>query len=126
LVIAVQQADVEGHKMALHERRFALFVTRRRQTRPGSTASQLLDVNYGPEGIALISAGLATAFPGQVVAAVGLVFFVVAQGRGAPMWVGTALLVLGVAMIGIGVFRYVQGVYAGRRFRGDRAFVRRR
>jgi hypothetical protein len=84
-----------------------------------------LEQNYGPEGITLIAAGMVTAFPGQVITLAGIIVLLASGGHGAAVSVGYWMMAAGVLLIITGSIRYVQGVYAGRRFRGDRPFAKR-
>jgi len=113
-----------GHRLLPLERWFALFILERRRTHRTSSPS-LLDQNYGPEGIALMAAGMVTAFPGQVIVCIGIVLLLASGGHGPLLVAGYWLMGTGVLLIIPGSIRYVQGIYAGRRFRGDRPFVKR-
>ena len=113
-----------GHLLLPPERWFASFVLERRRTQQTSSPS-LLDHNYGPEGIALMAAGTVTAFPGQVIGCVGIVFLLSSGGHGPHFAAGYLLMGVGVLLVIPGSIRYVQRIYAGRRFRGDSPFVKR-
>jgi hypothetical protein len=106
------------------ERWFASFILERRRTRRTSSPSRL-DQNYGPEGIALMAAGMVTAFPGQVIVCIGIVLLLASGDHGSLLTIAYWLMCVGVVLLLPGSIRYIQGIYAGRRFRGDRPFVKR-
>jgi len=106
------------------ERWFAAFILER-QRNHRTTSVLRIEQNYGPEGIVLWAAGMVTVFPGQLIAVAGILLLLVAGGSGSLQLAGYWLMGVGVMMILLGSVRYVQGVRAGRVFRGDRPFVKR-
>jgi hypothetical protein len=84
-----------------------------------------MEQNYGSQGIALMSAGMVTAFPGQVVGCIGIVLLLTSGDHGSILIAAYWTMGVGVLLVALGSIRYIQGVYAGRRFRGDRPFVKR-
>ena len=117
---------IEGkHRLLPHERWFVSLVMKSRQAHQPSKSPRL-DQNYGPEGISLIAAGFATAFPGQLAGCVGITLLIMfGSGGGSIVTVAFSLMGAGVLLGALGSVRYAQAGYAGRRFRGDRPFVRR-
>jgi hypothetical protein len=68
---------------------------------------------------------MVTAFPGQVIACIGIVLLFASGGHGSMLATAYWLMSAGVLLLVPGSIRYVQGIYAGRRFRENRPFVRR-
>jgi hypothetical protein len=116
---------VQRLRLLPQERWFASYILERRRTHGNSSSTSRLDQNYGPEGIALMAAGFVTAFPGQVTACVGIILLIVSGDHGSVLTIAYWLMFVGVLLVSAGSIRYIQGVYAGRRFRGDRPFVKR-
>ena len=102
----------------------ALILERQRTHR--TPAILRIEQNYGPEGITLIAAGLSSVLPGQLIGCIGIVLLLVSGDRGSLPLIGYSLMGLGVLLVVLGSMRYIQGSKAGRRFRGDRPFVKRR
>jgi hypothetical protein len=113
-----------GHHLLPHERWFASLILKRQRTHR-TPAILRMEQNYGPEGIALMSAGMMTAFPGQIIGCVGIVLLLTSGDHGSVLTVAYWTMGAGVLLAALGSIRYVQGVYAGRRLRGDRPFVNR-
>ena len=80
--------------------------------------------NYGLVGITLIAAGMATAVPGQVIVCIGIVLLLSSGDHGSLVVTAYLLMSVGVLLLIPGSIRYVQGIYAGRRYRGDRPFMK--
>jgi hypothetical protein len=117
-------AEYASPRLLPPERWFAAFILQRQRSH--RTAPILrIEQNYGPAGIALWAAGMVAVLPGQLLAFVGIVLLLVADGGGSLLVAGYWLTSVGVIMILLGSIRYLQGVRAGRIFRGDRPFVRR-
>ncbi len=68
---------------------------------------------------------MVTALPGQLMAFSGIVLLLASGGSGSFSTVSYWLMGGGVALIFAGSLRYVQGVRAGRAFRGGRPPVKR-
>jgi hypothetical protein len=118
-------ADITRNlKLLPHERWFASFILGRQRTRR-TPAILRMEQNYGPQGIALMSAGMVTAFPGQLIGCIGIVLLLTSGGHGSALIVAFWTMGAGVLLAALGSIRYVRGVYSGRRFRGDRPFVKR-
>jgi cytochrome c biogenesis protein CcdA len=84
-----------------------------------------MEQNYGPEGIALIAAGLITVLPAMLLVLLGFVCLIASGGH---PWLLTLLYWLygiGFALMLWGSIRSVQASNAGRAFRGGRPFVKR-
>jgi len=107
------------------ERWFAAFILERQRTHR-TPAILRIEQNYGPEGIALMAAGLFTALPGQLIGCIGIVLLLVSGDHGSLPGIGYSLMGLGVLLVVPGSMRYIQGSKAGRQFREDRPFVKRR
>ena len=72
-----------------------------------------------------MAAGMVTAFPGQVIVCIGIVLLLASGDHGSLLTIAYWLMCVGVVLLLPGSIRYIQGIYAGRRFRGDRPFVKR-
>lgn len=107
------------------ERWFAAFILERQRTHR-TPAVLRIEQNYGPAGITLMAAGLSSALPGQLIGCIGIVLLLVSGNHGSLPWIGFALMGLGVLLVVLGSMRYIQGSKVGRKFRGDRPFVKRR
>ena len=114
-----------GHRLLPHERWFASFILERQRTHRTPDIARI-EQNYGPEGIALGAASMATLTPGVLIVGVGTVLVLISGGGGSLLTLGYKLDSLGVILILLGSIRLVQGIRAGRAFRGGPPFVRRR
>lgn len=122
---ADDHGEIAGeHHLLPHERWFASLILERQRTHRTPPILRM-EQNYGPEGIALMSAGMMTAIPGQIVVCVGIVLLLVSGDHSPLVAVAFATMGVGVLLAALGSIRYVQGVYAGRQFRGDRPFMKR-
>lgn len=115
---------VSDHHLLPPERWFAEFILKRQRTHR-TPAILRLEENYGPDGIALMAAALTSGLSGALIGCTGIVLLFLSGGRGAPLTAGYCLLVIGILLEIPAMVRAAQGVHAGRRFRGDRPFVRR-
>lgn len=113
-----------GHWLLPPERWFASAVLERQRTRRTPTILRL-EQNYGPEGIALVAAGVLLWLLGVAIAWVGVVLLLVSGGNGLPFRLGNYLLFAAMVIAVPAIVRAVQASHAGRRFRGDRPFVKR-
>ena len=112
---------IRKHHLLPPERWFAEFILRRQQTHR-TPAIIRMEHNYGREGIILFAAAIMTELLGGVVCAGGvLLLFVIGDSGSLPyITIGVGALV-----IAFGMIRTVQGARIGRRFRGDRPFLKR-
>jgi hypothetical protein len=76
--------------------------------------------NYGPEGLVLMGAAMATAMPGGIIAFVGLALLVVSRTEGALGVVAYCTVGIGMVAMALSMIRFQQAAEAGKRFRGDR------
>ena len=112
-----------GHKLTPPEAWFSDWMLRRQQAH--RTAPLLrLEQDYGPEGIALGAAAILLGLTGAVVGWVGLILLLASGGRGPMLHPAYYVIVAGILIELPAIIRSVQGIYAGRRFRGDRPFVK--
>jgi len=119
-----------GHHLLPHERWFASLILERQRAHrnsatPRNPATLRMEQNYGPEGIALIAAGLITVLPAMLLVLLGFVCLIASGGH---PWLLTLLYWLygiGFALMLWGSIRSVQASNAGRAFRGGRPFVKR-
>jgi hypothetical protein len=120
-----------GHRLLPHERWFASLILERQRTHrnsaaPRNPATLRMEQNYGPEGIALIAAGLITVLPGMLLVILGFACLVVSGGHPLLLTLVYWLWGIGFILMFWGSIRSVQASKAGRAFRGGRPFVRRR
>lgn len=113
-----------GHHLLPHERWFASSTLERQRTHR-TPDILLIEQNYGPVGIVLWAAALATVFPGTLMVLSGIAFLLASGGGGILPTLGYSLDGLGAILILLGSIRTFQGSRAGRAFRGDRPFERR-
>src|ERR1035437_5197884 len=112
-----------GHHLLPHETRSASLILERQRTHRTSAILRM-EQNYGPEGIALWAAGMATVLPGMLLVVLGFASLV---PSGSHPWLLTLvnwLYGIGVILILLGSIRYFKCNRAGRTFRGGRAFVK--
>jgi hypothetical protein len=114
-----------GHRFLPHERWFASFILERQRTHRTPDILRI-EQNYGPEGIALGAASMATLTPGALIVGAGTILMLISGGGGSLLTLAYKLNALGVILILLGSIRLVQGIRAGQAFRGGRPFVRRR
>jgi hypothetical protein len=100
----------------------SLIVERQRTNR--TPAITRLEENYGPEGIALGAAAIFSGLIGAVIGCIGLVLLFASGGQGPTFHPGYYLLFAAIVLGCPAIIRAIQGIYAGRRFRGDRPFVK--
>jgi len=113
-----------GHWLLPPERWFASFILERQRTHrtpPILRAEQ----NYGPEGIALMAAAILWCLIGAVVGFVGMALLFLSDDHGPLLHPGYYIIFAGVVLEVPSLIRSIQGASAGRRFRGDRPFVKR-
>ena len=103
--------------LTLPERRFASFVAERQRTHQTPPVGRLQQ-NYGPRGIALGSAAILNGLTGSVIGCLGLLLLFVTHGSASAY----LLLALAVLVEFPAMTRAIQGIYAGRQFRGERPF----
>jgi hypothetical protein len=114
-----------GHRFLPHERWFVSFILERQRTHRTPDILRI-EENYGPEGIAVGAASMATLTPGVLIVGAGTVLLLTSGGGGSLLTLGYKLNSLGIILILLGSIRLAQGMRAGRVFRGGRPFVRRR
>lgn len=115
---------VSGHHLLPHERRFASFILGR-QRNHRTPAIIRMEQNYGPEGIILMSAAIVSGLIGAVVGFIGLGLLFLSDDSGPLLHLGYYVITAGIVLEIPSIIRSIQGIYAGRRFRGDRPFVKR-
>lgn len=115
---------VPGHRLLPHERWCVSLGARKRQENP-ALRSQRIDQNYGPEGIALVNAGMATLLPAMCIGLIGAGLMLVSGNQKPLVTIAYWLIVIGIVLIFPAMFRIVQASTAGKRFRGDRPFIKR-
>jgi hypothetical protein len=118
-----------GHHLLPHERWSAsLILERQRNHRnsaaPRNPATLRMEQNYGPEGIALWTAGMITVLPGMLLVVLGFACLVPASGHPWLLTLVSWLYGIGVILILLGSIRYFQCNRAGRTFRGGRPFLK--
>jgi hypothetical protein len=84
-----------------------------------------LEENYAPEGIALGAAAIFSGLVGAIIGCTGLVLLFASGGHGPMLHPGYYLLFAAIVLECPAIIRAIQGIHAGRRFRGDRPFVKR-
>jgi hypothetical protein len=114
-----------GHRFLPHERWFVSFILERQRTHRTPDILRI-EQNYGPEGIALGVASMATLTPGALIVGAGTLLLLISGGGGSLLTLGYKRNSLGIILILLGSIRLVQAIRAGRAFRGGRPFVRRR
>jgi hypothetical protein len=119
-----QRGVTWGHWLLPPERWFASAALERQRTHRTPTILRL-EQNYGPEGIALLAAGVLLWLLGVAIAMVGVVVLFVSGGDGLTFRLGNYLLFAAMVVGVPAIVRAIQASYAGRRFRGDRPFVKR-
>jgi hypothetical protein len=122
-VTSDQRGVTPGHRLLPPERWFASFILERQRTNR-TPAITRLEENYGPEGIALGAAAILSGLAGAVIGCVGLVLLFASGGHGPTLHPGYYLLFIAIVLECPAIIRAIQGIYAGRRFRGDRPFVK--
>jgi hypothetical protein len=85
-----------------------------------------MEQNYGPQGIALYAAAVSTVLPGALMAVSGIAFMLASGGGGTILTLGHWLQGFGVILCLLGSIRAFQGIRAGRAFRGNRPYLKRR
>lgn len=110
-----------GHHLLPHERWSASLILERQHT-PRTSAILRMEQNYGPEGIALWAAGMITVLPGMLLGYLRLACLVASGGH--PRLLVNWLHGIGVTLMLLGPIRYIQGIRAGRAFRGGRPFLK--
>lgn len=113
-----------GHHLLPHERWFASFILERQRTHR-TPAILRMEQNYGTEGIVLLSAGILAGLVGAIVVLTGFVALFLSDGHGTLLHAGYYLFLVGVVLELPAGLRAVQASVAGRRFRGNRPFVKR-
>lgn len=113
-----------GHHLLPHERWAASYILKRQSTHR-TPAILRIEQNYGPIGIALWGACLITALPGELIACMGIVLMLASGGNGSILSLGYKFVGIGIALILLASIRVIQGIKAGRAFRGKRPFLRR-
>jgi hypothetical protein len=118
------QGATPGRRLLPPERWFALFILERQRTHR-TPAILRLEQNYGPEGIALLATTILWGLTGSVIGCIGIVFLFVSWGPGPLLHTGYYLIFAGILLECPAMIRAIQGIYVGRRFRGDRPFAKR-
>jgi hypothetical protein len=108
-----------GRRLLPHERWNAVVVLARQQTH-STPAIRRLQQNYGPEGIVLIAAGLASSFLASVIGIAGVVLEFVSRTKGDMGLAAYTLLAVTFCLALLGLARARQAGRAGRQFRGGR------
>ena len=114
-----------GHHLLPHERWFASSTLERQRTHR-TPDILLIEQNYGPVGVALWAAALATVLPGALMVLSGIAFMLASGGGGTLLTLGYWLDGFGAILVLLGSIRTFQGSRAGRSFRGNRAFLKPR
>ncbi len=114
-----------GHHLLPHERWFASSTLERQRTHR-TPDILLIEQNYGPVGVALWAAALATVLPGALMVLSGIAFMLASGGGGTLLALGYSLDGFGAILILLGSIRTFQGIRAGRAFRDGRPFLKRR
>ena len=122
-VTSGQRGVTPEHRLLPPERWFASFILDRQRTNR-TPAIMRLEENYGPEGIALGAAAICSGLVGAVVSCVGLVLLIASGGHGPTLKLGYYLLAVAIVLECPAIIRAIQGIFAGRRFRGNRPFVK--
>lgn len=112
-----------GHRLLPHERWFASSTLERQRIHRGPDILRL-EQNYGPVGMALWAAALATVLPGALMVLSGIAFMLASGGGGILPTLGYSLDGLGIILCLLGSIRTFQGIRAGRAFRDGRPFIR--
>jgi hypothetical protein len=115
-------AVLAGNRLLSPERRFASFIVERQRTHRTPPILRM-ERNYGPEGIAFMAASILSGLAGAAVGCTGFVLLLTSQGHGNLLHTGYYLMLAGIALECLAMTRAVQGIYAGRRFRVNRAFL---
>ena len=115
------------HHLLPHERWFASLILERQRTHrnsaaPRNPATLRMEQNYGPEGIALWAAGMITVLPGMLLGFLGFACLVASGGH--PWQLVNWLYGIGITLILLSEIRFIQGIRAGRAFRGGRPFLK--
>jgi hypothetical protein len=84
-----------------------------------------MEQNYGPEGIALMSAAIVSGLIGAIVGFIGIGLLFLSDDSGSLLHLGYYVIVAAIVLEIPSIIRSIQGIYAGRRFRGTRPFVKR-
>lgn len=113
-----------GYRLLPPERWFASFILERQRTHR-TPAILRTEQNYGPEGIALLAAAILFGLCGAITGCCGFVFLFLADGHGPLVGLGYGCLFAAIVLECPAVIRGIQCASAGRRFRGDRPFVKR-
>lgn len=113
-----------SHWLCPPERWFADWILDRQQTHR-TPAILRMERNYGPEAIALWAVATIAGLLGGVVGCAGLTCLLLSGDHGALLAAGYSLLLAGIVLEIPSLIRSVQGIYTGRRFRGDRPFEKR-
>ncbi len=111
------------HRLLPPERWFASFVLERQRTHRTQDITRL-EVNYGPEGIALSAVAILWGCTASLLGCVGIVLLFTSGGQGPSLHPGYYILFISIMLGCLGVIRASQAVYAGRRFRGGRSLVK--
>jgi hypothetical protein len=112
-----------GHHLLPHERWSASFLLEWQRSHRTSAILRM-EQNYGPEGIALIAAGLITVLPGMLLVVLGFACLVASGGHPLLLTLLYWLWGIGFILMFWGSIRSVQASKAGRAFRGGRPFVK--
>lgn len=112
------------HHLLPHERWFASLILERQRTHR-TPAILRMEQNYGPEGITLMSAAIISGLIGVIVGFIGLALLFSSGDRGPLLHPGYYLTLAAVLLELPSIYRSIQATYAGRRFRGDRPFIKR-
>jgi hypothetical protein len=113
-----------GHRLLPPERWFASLILERQRTHRTSAILRV-EQNYGSEGIALLAAAILVGFAGALVGCSGFIFLFLAAGHGPLVGAGYWCFLAAIVLESAAVIRGLQCARVGRRFRGDRPFVKR-
>ena len=122
LTATAHLSGAPSHRLLPYERWFASFILERQRTHR-TPAILRNEQNYGPEGMALIAAGLITLLSAVLLVFLGFACLVASGGH--PWLLVNWLYGIGFALMFWGSIRSIQASNAGRAFRGGRPFVKR-
>jgi hypothetical protein len=117
--------DLADHRLLPHERMFANWARARQRTHR-TVAIQQLESNYGPVGLPLLGAAIASALPAAVLALAVFVLIFVSGEKGTLWEITLGIMGLVLVLVVLVWFRCWQCARAGKKFRAGRPFSRRR
>ena len=113
----------ETRHLLPHERWLVKKLQERRMTRPTLTVIRL-NAKYGPDGLMLLWAALASTLPGSAIGVFGIMLLTISRGQRPLASVALVLMAVGVLVILCGQVRLLQSAKAGRAFRGSPPYIR--